>query len=54
MEDQSLIAALALVMFAIFALGYFIGIQERKSRRSPAAMVHSGRDDVEKRARRAF
>lgn len=52
--DQGLIAMLAVCAFALFGAGYFIGLQERKSRRSPSAFVHSGPDDVEKRARRAF
>ncbi|MBR1193207.1 hypothetical protein [Bradyrhizobium sp. AUGA SZCCT0160] len=52
--DQTLVAALALVVFAAFVVFAYIVNEERKSRRSPARAVHSGPDDVEKRARRAF
>lgn len=53
--DQLLIAACALVAFSIFAIVAYVVSEERKARRrSPAATVHSGRDDVETRSRRAF
>jgi hypothetical protein len=51
--DQMLVAAFFLVNAFAFTAGYYIGSSERKSR-NPAHIVHSGRDDVETRARRAF
>jgi hypothetical protein len=51
--DQYLVAMIALLVFFAFGAGYFIGSTERKSR-EPADTVHSGRHDVEDRARRAF
>ncbi len=51
--DQYLVAACAIVIFVVFGSGYFVGRAERKSR-GPADNVHSGRNDVETRARRAF
>lgn len=65
--DQYLVAMLALCIFAAFVAGYFIGAAERRSRRfaegfasevqwrarlDRATDVHSGGDDVERRARR--
>jgi hypothetical protein len=50
--DQSLVAALALVGFAAFVVFAYVFREERKSRGTDD--VHSGPDDVEKRARRAF
>ena len=52
--DQYLVASIALVLFSAFVVAAYIVNEERKSRKSPAATVHSGPDDVEKRARRAF
>lgn len=52
--DQHLVAALALFGFAAFVAFAYIFHEERKSRRTVAIDVHSGRDDVETRARRAF
>jgi hypothetical protein len=55
--DQYLVASLALVAFTAFLLGAYIVSEERKSRkvlRSGRTDIHSGPDDVEKRARRAF
>jgi hypothetical protein len=49
--DQYLVAMLALCGFSFFGAGYFIGNAERKSRQ-PSDDVHSGRNDVESRARR--
>jgi hypothetical protein len=51
--DQYLVAAVALVAFALVAAGYFIGSTERKSRKS-GDDAKSGPDDVAKRSRRAF
>jgi hypothetical protein len=48
--DQFIVALFAVSMFASAGAGYFIGIQERTSRRTDD--VHSGRNDVEARARR--
>jgi hypothetical protein len=48
--DQFIVALFALCMFAAAGAGYFIGAQERESRR--ADDVHSGANDVEARARR--
>lgn len=55
--DQSLVAAVALVAFMAFAVVAYVFNEERKSRkvlRSGRTDIHSGPDDVEKRARRAF
>lgn len=55
--DQTLVAACALVVFAVFIIGAYVVSEERKSRkvlRSGRTDIHSGPDDVEKRARRAF
>lgn len=52
--DQMFLAAFFLVNAFAFVAGYYIGSSERKSRRLAVAQVHSGRDDVETRARRAF
>ncbi len=51
--DQWLIAAIALVVIMAFVVVYEIIRAERQSRKATAE-VHSGPDDVEKRARRAF
>jgi hypothetical protein len=51
--DQYLVAAVALLVFFGFAAGYFIGNNERKSRR-PSGEVHSDYTDVEIRSRRPF
>lgn len=52
--DQWLVGALALVVFVVVITAYEVGRAERKSRKAEAIDVHSGPDDVEKRARRAF
>jgi hypothetical protein len=55
--DQGMVAAVALVAFMAFVVGAYIVSEERKSRkvlRSGRSDIHSGPDDVEKRARRAF
>lgn len=52
MVDQYLVAALALVAFAVFASGYFIGSTERRSR--IYILNDNYPDDVESRSRRAF
>lgn len=49
--DQYLVASLALVAFATFAVFAYIANEERKSRR-PSLDLHSGPDDVETRSRR--
>lgn len=49
--DQLLVASIALVLFMGFVVLAFIFNEERKSRK-PKANVHSGRDDLESRARR--
>jgi hypothetical protein len=51
--DQSLIAALSLVAFMGFGVFAYIFNEERKSRRR-TMNIHSGPDNVETRARRAF
>lgn len=51
--DQYLVASIALVIFSGFVALAYVHHEERKSRKS-AVDVHSGPDDVEKRARRAF
>lgn len=51
--DQWIVASLAMLAFSIFATLAYIFNEERKSRK-PAVDIHSGPDDVEKRARRAF
>lgn len=52
--DQYLVAALALVAFAIFVTGYGIGRVERNSRRNGTFNVHSGRGDLARRSKRVF
>lgn len=54
MIDQGLVASIALAVFGLFVVGAYIFNEERKSRKPPAVDVHSGPDDLEKRARRAF
>jgi hypothetical protein len=53
LTNQYLIAGAFVFAFSLLALGYYIGTSERKSRK-PAIDVHSGKDDLETRARRAF
>lgn len=52
--DQWVVASIALVAFSGFVAFAYVFNEERKSRKPPAVDVHSGPDDVEKRARRAF
>jgi hypothetical protein len=47
MLDQYLVAALALVAFALFAAGYFIGQTERRSR----LYIYADEADIEHRFR---
>lgn len=51
--DQFLVAALALIAFSIFVVFAYIFNEERRSRK-PRPDIHSGPDNVERRARRAF
>lgn len=49
--DQILVATIAVIGFAIFMLGYWIGDSERQSRDAGEG-VHCDELDLERRARR--
>jgi hypothetical protein len=50
--DQGLVAMLALIALALFAVGYGIGLVEGLSRRARDMDIHSHGDNLEQRARR--
>lgn len=52
--SQIIIAAAALIAFALFAVVYGLYWTHRETCRKPYRDVHSGPDDVETRSRRAF
>lgn len=52
LADQTIVAAIALVLFSLFVVLAYVFDEERKSRRVPPPELHSYRDDLETRSRR--